>query len=210
MLLFRVCPGCGGSGRGLCRACVGQAAPAARIDDLPELDATFALFAYDPRLQRILVAAKNGGRRDLTTQLGGLLAASMQGKGVPFDVVTWVPASRSGQRRRGYDQGRFLARATANGLNLSHRRLLLRRKGESQGERGRLGRMAGPELRAPLGAPARVLVVDDVVTTGGSLVAAATALRDQGARSVVGLAVARADLKPGVPTLTAAGRGPDR
>ncbi|MGB5756241.1 MAG: hypothetical protein WBM50_04950, partial [Acidimicrobiales bacterium] len=73
-----------------------------------------ALFVYDQLVRRIVVAAKNGGRRDVLAQLGTLLAwhlganahvvagaAARRRPGEWFDVVTWVPASSAGRRRRG-------------------------------------------------------------------------------------------------------------
>ncbi|MGI9598643.1 MAG: ComF family protein [Acidimicrobiales bacterium] len=204
MLLYRVCPGCRSKERGVCRRCLAAVKHAAPIDDLPPLQWAGALFDYDDRVQRIVLAAKNGGRRDVIVQLGTVAAASFEAsqgphggprcRSVPggrFDAVTWVPASSEGVRRRGYDQGRLLAGAVASRLGIPCRRLLLRRRGQAQARRGRADRLLGPEIRAPRGAPQRVLLVDDVITTGTSLVAAANALRGGGALSVVGLAIAR-------------------
>ena len=110
-------------------------------------------------------------------------------------VVTWVPAAPGSRRRRGYDQGRLLARALAVELGGRARPLLLRGPGRAQTGRNRAQRLAGPALRAPLtprGDPGHpVVLVDDVVTTGASMAAAVGALRLAGHRRVVAVAVAR-------------------
>ena len=101
------------------------------------------------------------------------------------DVITWVPASGEGRAARGHDHGRLLARSTAQLLGRPTRRLLRRRGGTAQHQRSRLERLDFAELRA-VGHPQgrRILLVDDVHTTGSSVQAAAAVLLDAGARSV--------------------------
>ncbi len=108
-----------------------------------------------------------------------------------FDVVTWAPTSMVRQRQRGYDQSELLAKAVADRLRLRCRRLLYRDRSAPQTGRNRQERLNGPMFRArPLRRPCRVLVIDDVVTTGSTLRAAAHALDLAGASEVCLLAVA--------------------
>jgi predicted amidophosphoribosyltransferase len=69
-------------------------------------------------------------------------------------------------------------------LGVPSRRLLVRRGQRAQTGLDRRARLAGPLLSSRCRAPAHVLVVDDVVTTGGSLQAAARVLRGAGAERV--------------------------
>ncbi len=177
--------------------CLGAASAAGPIEPVDGLDAVAALFRYDDLIRPIVLSAKNRGRRDVLQQLGRLLAEQalvIQAAGPEptpgFDLVTWVPASRAGRRRRGFDQGAVLASAVAAELGVRSRRLLLRRRGQAQIGRGRFERMDGPQIRAPLHCSARILLVDDVITTGASMSASANALRCSGATTVHGLAAA--------------------
>lgn len=148
---------------------------------------------YDATTRRLVLAGKNGSRRDVLRVLGHRLGLAPVLQTGSFDVITWVPASRSAARRRGYDQGRLLATAVGGCLGVPVRRLLARDDWSAQAGLSRTDRLIGPSLRptAPRSVDGRrVLVVDDVVTTGTSLAAVATVLRRVGATSVVAAAVA--------------------
>lgn len=195
MVLHRVCPGCRRARGAVCARCLARCDRIGRIEGLAGLDGAGALVRYDPTVQRMIVAAKNQGRRDVLRQLGALLAGSAPAAVTASPtLVTWIPASRVGRRRRGYDQSEILAGAVAAALGLSCRRLLGRRRGRGQTGRDRLQRLDGPvflPIRPAFGsAPESVLLVDDVITTGASMAEAARQLRSGGIRSVFGLSVA--------------------
>jgi predicted amidophosphoribosyltransferase len=109
-------------------------------------------------------------------------------------VLVPVPLHPRRERRRGYDQAALLARALAKrtGLEVSE---CLSRTGSPQAQvgRGRAERLAGPPgtIHASETPPPRALLVDDVVTSGGTLAAYAAALRAAGARHVAAIAYAR-------------------
>jgi predicted amidophosphoribosyltransferase len=122
----------------------------------------------------------------------------------PADIVTWVPLSRRRQAERGFDQAKALALVVARELDLPVRPML-RRHGDDAGTQARRGGEARREAMrgrfGPVGsgpAPARVLLVDDVLTTGATASACAAALQAGGATEISLLVAARA-VRVGLP-----------
>ena len=199
---------CGGRcplGRGgSCSACV-AGIPADRVDAGSLASPVWALGSYAGEAGRLVRALKYANVRAPVGALGSALAAlasqasqasqtdqaAEPGPGADYDVVTWVPTTVGRRAQRGFDQAELLARSTARGLGVRSRRLLLRAPGPGQTSLPGQERRSGPVLRArrvPVGA--RILLVDDVVTTGTSLVTASDALLAAGARSVRSVVVA--------------------
>jgi predicted amidophosphoribosyltransferase len=176
MFFDRRCPVCGSRARFECDHCW------ANLEPVPGR----AVFAYDDVGRSIILAAKNGGRKDLWRPLGRALAREL---GEPLDLITWVPASRRQRRRRGYDQGRLLARSVGRALGVPSQSLLRRVDRGPQTGRSRDDRAIGPTLRARGVVSGNVLVVDDVRTTGASLRIAAEVLRGAGAAVVTAASV---------------------
>jgi len=118
---------------------------------------------------------------------------------LPVDVVVPVPLHRQKRKDRGYNQVDLFAHPLARRLRLPYRPILLMRSRPrpekhllSQEERWEAVR--GAFVMCPGGRVdnLRVLLLDDVMTTGATLDACARALREAGARSVLGLTIARA------------------
>lgn len=194
MLLERRCPGCGcpwrargrSALRGICALCVDALAPAPPAS-VPGVDRVVARWSYEPPASQIIVAAKSGGRTDLLTTMGTELARRVEPHLGASPIVTWVPASPAGRRRRGFDQGRSLARVVGRQLGLPHQPAFARGGAAQQGRR-RDQRLEGPRLRLrpdwPLdrASTRQVILVDDVMTTGSSLAATAGILRTHATR----------------------------
>ncbi len=113
-----------------------------------------------------------------------------------FDIVVAVTTTAARRRQRGYDQAEILAREVARRLRLPHVKALVRVKNVHQIGRGRLERLAQSEdlyvaVNARELTSKRVLLVDDVTTTGATMRSAATTLQDAGAIDVYCLAFAR-------------------
>lgn len=113
-----------------------------------------------------------------------------------FDVLTWVPTAPARIRMRGFDHARLLAeQLSRNQGKLRAKPLLLRQTNVRQlgsTRQERIRQMEGEFV--PMNANLkgkRVLIIDDVMTTGASLAAAAKALKKMGAKEVHGLVYAQ-------------------
>jgi ComF family protein len=189
MILTTRCAGCDRPGAALCRTCrfalVGRVRPTAPPGVL-------VAAPYTGRVRDVLLGFKYRNRRAVARHLAGLVVNRVAASGVRVDVVTWAPTGARRRHQRGFDQAELVARHVARQLGVPCRRLLERRgPGGPQTGQDRRGRLHGPVFRAhPRIEPVRVLVVDDVVTTGATLASAASALRQAGAADVVCAAVA--------------------
>jgi ComF family protein len=199
MLLNSHCAGCQRPGPVLCRACRFSLVSPPNMAYSSEVVSAVP-FAGRPR--DVLLGFKYGNRRQLAHHFAGLLVNRLVHAGIDggeVDVVTWAPTSRAHRHRRGFDQAEVVARRVAAQLGVPCRRLLERdRSSVAQTGLARIERLHGPVFRAsPAARGKRVLVIDDVVTTGSTLRSASAALRQGGAVSVQRAAVATT---PALPT----------
>lgn len=150
------------------------------------------VFVAGSEVHRMIVELKYHNRRARASELGEILAdAIVAAADGPFDVVTWAPTSSSRRRRRGFDQAEMIARDVARRMGVPVRALLRRRGVVAQTGRSRRERLSGPTFIAHRVARGlRVLVIDDVTTTGATLRATQRAFRTVGAELVACWAVA--------------------
>jgi predicted amidophosphoribosyltransferase len=198
MIFQSHCAGCDRVGPVLCRTC---RFALARPAGMPRTGDVIAAVPFAGRARDVLLGFKYGNRRQLAHHLAGLLVNRLVAEGLTpddFDVVTWAPTSVGRRHRRGFDQAEVVARRVAAQLGLPCRRLLERHDSSGpQTGRDRADRLHGPVFRAsPSAARRRVLLIDDVVTTGSTLRSADAALRAAGARSVQRAAVATTPALP--------------
>jgi len=187
------CPGCGVRAEPVCGVCRSTAKPAPRLAPPGGLAALFVPFAYEGVVRELVARAKYRDRHAALTWLACELVATIGGASTGIDVVTWAPTTRSRRRARGFDQAEVLARALGAEMRRSVRAQLRRVSGAPQTGSGRADRVVGPVFAPLRNMPQgrTVLLVDDVVTTGATMQAAATALAQGGAAMVIGAAVAR-------------------
>jgi ComF family protein len=144
---------------------------------------------YDERAARVIEAFKYEARTDLAAPLARVLAQAVL-PDAAFDLVVEVPLHPARLRERGYNQSRLLAESLARELSVPHLPGALRRL-RATAAQARLGPAARrANVRGAFRAAEsralenrRVLLVDDVLTTGATLEACFEALAVAGARA---------------------------
>lgn len=164
------------------------------------LDSVTALWHYEGDARNSLLRYKFYGKRHYAKSYGRLLAMRiLQEHDEPFDVLTWVPISSRRRFRRGYDQVELLAKAVGQELGLRPVRCLkkIRHNPAQSGLSGEAERRANVlgvyQAKTPERFRGRrVLIVDDVITTGATMSECARVLLTAGAGQIHGAALASA------------------
>jgi predicted amidophosphoribosyltransferase len=158
-------------------------------------DASVALGSLEPPLSRAVVLHKDASERRLAPVFGRLLAEVVRRDWPGWaDCVTFVPATPKAVRRRGFDHAEAIAAAVAAALEMPLLPALARSAALDQRTLGRQARAANAAGSVAAVAPVsgQVLLVDDVMTTGATLDAAASSLITAGAEAVRCAVLARA------------------
>lgn len=133
---------------------------------------------FDGEVRDAVTRLKYSHDTGMALPLARSVARIVDGLCVRDAVLTWVPTTETHLRERGHDHAELIARHVGALTGLRVRRLLRREGVRTQTGHGRAERMAGPSfVSRPLSRPARVVVVDDVTTTGATFRNAALALR---------------------------------
>lgn len=185
----------------LCRSCRVEAPeyPTGKRK-LQFLDSFTAVWYYEENVRHSLLRFKFCNARNLAAPYGRLLAMKLSREHSDgFDVLTWVPISRLRKLRRGYDQCQLLAMAVGQELGMTpvptlrkvrNNRQQSRIQGTAQRRANVLGVyqvLDGETIRGK-----RVLLLDDILTTGATAGEAARVLLTAGASEVHCAAVAAA------------------
>ena len=200
LFLGSSCPGCARPGWGACPACLaalGRETPVRTIHTESGEWPVWAACTYRPPIPALLKAWKDEGAWGLTTPFATAVVRTVVAHDPGNCLVVPVPSRAVAVRERGHDHARSLARSVARGLGWRSEPLLrVGSAGVDQFDLARQERwrnMAGA-IRAQAG-HGRVLLIDDVVTTGASLQASATALTEAGWTVVGAATIASSELR---------------
>jgi ComF family protein len=165
-------------------------------------DGAYSFGSYESGLRRLIHLFKYDGIRPLAAPLGKLLSRALP-RDQEFDAVAAMPMHWRRRWRRGFNQAELLAKEIARRIGKPLVSPVRKRKNTS----GQAGLTSAARRRNVSGAfvargpdivrGQRILLVDDVLTTGATAASCAAAMRRAGAASVTLLTVARADRRLG-------------
>jgi len=185
----------------LCRECrVDSPEYPIRKEKIQFLDSFTAVWYYEGNVRRSLLRYKFYNYRSLANGYGRLLAIKLlQSNPDGFDCLTWVPVSRLRKLRRGYDQVELLAQAVGNELGMTPVPLLkkVRHNRPQSGLTDAAKRRANVlgayrEINREAISGKRILLLDDILTTGATAGECARVLLTNGAKEIHCAAVAAA------------------
>ena len=163
------------------------------------LDSFTAVWYYKGNVRSGILRLKFHGAAALAAPYGRMLAMKLyQCRRESFDLITWVPVSTKRRRKRGYDQAELLARSV--GAELGYKPVcLLKKLRDNPAQSGLRGEQRRANVLGVYGFTGktdlhgkRILLIDDVFTTGATAEECARVLKTAGASSVHCGAVAAA------------------
>lgn len=149
---------------------------------------------YSGVVKDAIRAYKFGPKRAASADLAQLIIHTLPY--VRYDFVTFVPTTSKHIRQRGFDHAELLAKDIAQELQLPFRRVLVRTTQAQQVGASRHMRLE--QMRAAFRLSVqphilmhkRILIVDDVVSTGATIMAAASCIKRAGAHEVSAAVIA--------------------
>ena len=143
---------------------------------------------------------KFNGAVSYAETFSSILADRLNSISPDCDLVTWVPLSRRKKKKRGYDQAELLAKGAAALLGLDCERILYKNKETKTQSRLKDRKERADNVKGAyslrdkkLVEGKRILVVDDIVTTGATLSECCRVLKKAGAEAVTAAALASAE-----------------
>ena len=163
--------------------------------DMPAFDAARSLFRYEGETVRLIKQFKNG-HKYLAAAFAHCMVPLLSDFETP-DFLVSVPMTESALRRRGYNQSELLARAFSERTGIAYEGKVLVKTRETAAQKTLTAKQRAENLRGSLRVHerakcrgARILLIDDVLTTGATTSAAAQALLRAGAVRVYVLTAA--------------------
>ena len=190
---------CGSISTALCEACSSQLKPF-RGMDLPNIDQCWSASAYDGPLRAAVISFKSG-RRELAAGIAQALIKTVELLTSPrlnacnqFDAIVAIPTTQRKISERGFDTVGDVAQEVSRILSIPYLRALtlIRPVNDQVGlnPQERKMNVAGAFTAIQL-SPAKVLLLDDVITTGSTIATAAQALQIAGAQKIFAVSACR-------------------
>ena len=189
LVLPRSCLGCGAGGSGVCVECL-DVRPVVRY--VPGLGAVHGAASYGGPVRSAIIHYKDRRRRDLRALLAAMLASAVAAarasngdvSGQARPLLVPIPSTRRAARERGGDHMRRLATSAGRAERLHSAPILRVNRpiddAAGLGAKARRANIAGAYICRKSLRAGPVILVDDVITTGASLLEAARTLRAAG------------------------------
>jgi len=163
-------------------------------------DAAYSFGLYEDELRQLIHLFKYAGVQTLARPLGKLLIAALPRES-RFDAIVPMPLHWTKAWRRGFNQSELLAREVSRFWNVPIRKRYVRRVRATAVQAGLTSAERRVNVKNAFSASSdvagkRILLVDDVMTTGATGGACAAALKKAGAAHVAFLTLARVDRRP--------------
>ena len=159
-------------------------------------DKGYSAFVYDGTVRTSILRFKFGNCGNFSRIFAKFLAAVATRQNIEFDLVAFAPMSKNSLRKRGYNQAQLLAQHFCDILDCNEKLCDAIRKSketkpqESLGKAERKTNLVGAYSCVADVKGKRVLIIDDIKTTGATLNECAKVLKRAGATTVIGLTVA--------------------
>ena len=199
------CPYCNkiiGSGLTECEDCFKELCKTPKISHTDAGIICISPFFYDSKVRQSILKYKFRGVAFNARSYAKAMCSAVESAGIKddFDIITFVPLSKSRERERGFNQSRKVAEIVADCLNKPCRALLEKTKNNKnqhdlnlierrENVKGVYSVCKNEDVKGM-----RILLIDDIVTTGNTMSECCNVLKDNGAENVICMSIATATL----------------
>ncbi|WMJ79657.1 ComF family protein [Clostridium sp. MB40-C1] len=189
--------------RNLCTICLGKVKKCKGYFEIHKENLNIRCYSatyYSYIIKRLILNLKYKSDFKSGEVLARYMLEAIKNNGIGFDIITYVPLTKQSIKKRGYNQGRYLAKFIGDETNKKVYRTLKKCKetkdqiGLGKEERWSNLKNSFQFVNLKCFQNKRILIVDDVITTGATGFYCAKILMENGAKNVVVLSAAKSSI----------------
>lgn len=181
-----------------CKISLPYAPIGAQLQSFRGISACVSPFYYEGNVRESLLRYKFDGVSMYSPVYAKYVAKCIRENDLCYDVITWAPLSRARLRKRGYDQARLIAEEVSKLSGVPCERLLRKQRnnpaqsgtGSAEKRKANVSGVYAVAKGADISGR-RVLIIDDIITSGATVSECARILKQGGAKKVLAASVAR-------------------